>query len=280
MVEMRANDVAASLGGHDVHLRDLRIRHVWPLWLAVAAFTAKGLSILGTAKVGIDAHAYWLTGHHASLYWRPPAGIDAYLYSPAFAQLIRPLTLLPWPVFYAVWVVAESLAFAWLLKPLGWAWGVPALTLCAFEVVPGNVSGFVAVAALLGLSRWPQAWAFVALTKPTMALGLPWAAARRDRVALRRTAVATVVVIAVSAAIWPREWPAWVGFLLHHAGTDPTLPFRASAAWLLAAVAARRHRPWLVVPLMVLASPPTLAIGEYITLFAALPRLRAIRAPT
>ncbi|TAM86942.1 MAG: DUF2029 domain-containing protein [Jatrophihabitans sp.] len=258
----------------EARLRDLRIRHVWPLWLAVAAFTAKGIWALGPAKVGIDAHAYWLTGHHWPLYWRPPAAVDAYLYSPAFAQAIRPLTLLPWPAFYALWICAETAAFAWLLKPLGWAWGVPALMLCAFEIVPGNVTGFVAAAAVLGMSRRPEAWTFVALTKPSLMLGLPSALGRRDWRGLRRMAVAVAAVVAVSAAIWPGQWAAWITFLFHDRGSDPTLPYRVGASWLLAAVAARRRRPWLVVPLMVLASPPTLAIGEYATLFAAVPRLR------
>lgn len=260
-------------------MRDLRVRHVWPLWPAVGALVAKALTVLGPAKVGIDAHAYWLTGHHSPLYWRAPAGIDAYLYSPAFAQFIRPLTWLPYPAFYAVWVLAESAAFAWLLRPLGLAWGVPAFLLCAYEIVPGNVTGFVAVALVLGATRWPQAWTFVLLTKPTLALGPVWYLARRDWPGLRRLAVAVLAVAAVSALLWPSAWVAWFRFLLANRGEDPSLPFRVLAAWLLAGWAARRDRPWLLVPLMVLASPPTLAIGEYVTLFAAVPRLRRIGAP-
>jgi hypothetical protein len=47
---------------------------------------------------GYDSHAYWLT-RRGSRYLAAPGRHDAYLYSPAFAQVIRPLTLLPWPVF-------------------------------------------------------------------------------------------------------------------------------------------------------------------------------------
>lgn len=46
------------------------------------------------------------------------------------------------------------------------------------------------------------------------------------------------------------------------------------------AMFAHRGPRWLIVPLMVLASPPTLAIGEYVTLFAAVPRLRSQGART
>jgi hypothetical protein len=258
----------------EARLRDLTARHVWPLWIAVALLAARAVTAMGSAKVGIDAHAYWLTGHHSPLYWRAPAGIDAYLYSPAFAQVIRPLTLLPWPVFFGVWVAAESLAFAWLLKPLGWAWGVPAFILCSVEIVAGNITGFVAVAAVLGTIRSPMAWSFVLLTKPTLALGLPRYTGRRDWRAVRLILVVTAAIVVVAALVWPTAWPAWIRFLLGHRGQDPTLPYRAAAAWLLAAVTARRGPRWLILPLMLLASPPTLAIGEYVTLFAAVPRLR------
>ncbi len=46
--------------------------------------------------------------------------MDAYLYSPAFAQVISVTTWLPWPVFAALWAGLEAAAFLWLLRPLGW----------------------------------------------------------------------------------------------------------------------------------------------------------------
>ena len=47
-----------------------------------------------------DAHAYW-TAWQGGMYDTPWLVNGAYSYSPAFAQLIWPLTLLPWPVFAA-----------------------------------------------------------------------------------------------------------------------------------------------------------------------------------
>lgn len=53
------------------------------------------------------------------MYGLPPNTADAYLYSPAFAQLIWPLAQLPWPLFVAAGAVAGFALYAWLLRPLG-----------------------------------------------------------------------------------------------------------------------------------------------------------------
>ena len=74
--------------------------------------------------------------------------MGAYLYSPAFAQLIRPLTILPWPVFVTVWT-AFNLAIVWWL--LG-RWSLPAMLFIPipFEIVSGNVHLMYAAAIVLG----------------------------------------------------------------------------------------------------------------------------------
>ena len=51
----------------------------------------------------VDAYAYWAT-RAGDPYASAEAGrIGAYLYSPAFAQLLAPFVILPWPVFCAGW---------------------------------------------------------------------------------------------------------------------------------------------------------------------------------
>ncbi|TAM86941.1 MAG: DUF2029 domain-containing protein [Jatrophihabitans sp.] len=267
--------VAGPRPSQRVRLSDLRIRHVWPLWLALAALMYTGLDVYARRGVfGIDAHAYWLTGHHVHLYGATATTRDAYLYSPAFAQAIRPLTWLPWPAFYGLWVVLEAAAFAWLLKPLGWAWGVPALLLCGFEIYQGNVVALLAVALVVGLGRGPRAWAFPALTKVTVALGPLWFVVRGEWRALRTVAVTVAVVLAISVALDPSAWASWLHLLVRHPGLDPTLPYRLATAVAVTVYAARADRTWLLAPAMILASPVTHGLGQYLTLLAAIPRLR------
>ena len=262
-----------------VRLADLGIRHLWPLWIALGLFMYEGIATFaGAGRYGIDAHAYWLTGHHHQLYGAAPSTADAFLYSPAFAQLVHPLTALPWPAFYGVWVCLEAAAFVWLLKPLGWAWGVPAFLLCGFEIYQGNVIGLLAVTLVIGMGRAPEAWAFPALTKVTITLGPLWFLARGQWRSLARAAAATAVVVAISAAINPGAWADWLQLLLHHPGLDPSLPYRIVAAAGVAVYAARRDRMWLLAPAMVLATPVTHGLGQYLTLLAAIPRLRGAEA--
>ena len=71
----------------------------------------------GWYGIGWDAHAYYVAWY-GGLYEELPGSVDAYNYSPLFAQVIWPLTLLPWPVFCAVFVGAAAAGVAWLLRPL------------------------------------------------------------------------------------------------------------------------------------------------------------------
>lgn len=259
-----------------VRLSELQIRHVWPLWAALTALMYTGLDVYARrGKYGLDAHAYWLTGQRSNLYTGSLRALDLYHYSPAFAQAIRPLTMLAWPAFYAVWVCVETAAFVWLLAPLGWAWGVPAFLLCGFEMYQGNVIALLGVALVVGLRRFPEAWAFAALTKVTIALGPVWFLVRGEWTKLGRAALATALVAGVSAMFAPNEWAAWLRLLTAHQGLEPTFPYRLAAAVALTAYAARRDRAWLLAPAMVLAAPVTQGLGQYLTLLAAVPRLRA-----
>ena len=142
-------------------------------------FTGLYLLILVGGQGFLDAHAYWATDLAHLYQGAIVGGRDAYLYSPAFAQLIWPLTQLPFPAFAAVWVIAEGAGLLWLLRPLPWSWQVPFLLLASPELVSGNIHVFLAVAIVLGF-RYPVAWAVVLLTKVTPGIGLLWFAVRRE----------------------------------------------------------------------------------------------------
>jgi hypothetical protein len=138
---------------------------------ALAVALGRFHALISQGHLGADAHAYWLVGQPGvPLYSALPGELDAYLYSPAFAQAISLVTWMPWPAFVALWLLLEAIAFGWLLAPLGWRVAVPLWLLCSMEISLGNVVGFLAVAAVLGTKR-PAVWAAFALTKPSLFLG-------------------------------------------------------------------------------------------------------------
>src|SRR5687768_1759931 len=66
--------------------------------------------------VGIDARAYWrvdLAHPYAS------SGVgeySTYLYSPAFAQFLSPLYVLPFEAFFVLWTAASVVVLYWLVR--------------------------------------------------------------------------------------------------------------------------------------------------------------------
>ncbi len=221
-----------------------------------------------------DARAYWNTGEgRIEPYSLPPNSTNAYLYSPLFKQLISPLTLLPWPFFLMVWLTAALAAYVWLLKPLGWLWGSVALLWCIPEMVRGNIISFLAVSVVLGLGRFPVAWAFPILTKPVLGVGVFWFIYRRE---WRKTFIifaTTLGLVGLSYLYEPHLWTTWFNFLLDSSGnTMLFLPVRAVLAILLVLYAARTNRAWLV-PFALLICTPVLGGYPTLLILAAVPRL-------
>ena len=242
-------------------------------WLASIVCGVWWSCYINNGVHGLDAHAYWSTAHRANLYGAAPGSIDAYLYSPVFSTVIRPLALLPWHIFLGVWMLAESAAFVWLLKPLGLRWGLPAFVLCLIEISVGNVYSFFAVVAVVGLSR-PAAWALPLLTKMTPGLGPVWFAARRQWRNLAVSLAITAAIAAASIGYTPEAWEQWLHFLSVNAGGNQWyMPVRVAAAVMLTAIGAIKGKPWVIAPAMLLANPVIVNAWMGITLLAALPRL-------
>ena len=104
--------------------------------------------------------------------WTSPV---AYVYSPAFLEVIAPLRALSWTAFVAVWTAMLLGAVLYLTGPrLLWL----GVLVASAELYGGNISLFLALAIVLGF-RWPATWAFVILTKVTPGIGLLWFALRR-----------------------------------------------------------------------------------------------------
>lgn len=224
--------------------------------------------------VGADSHAYWVAARSPDTwYTTPPDHVDAYLYSPAFAQLLWPLGLLPWPVFQGVWVAGQAGVLAWLLRPLGWRKALTLAPLFVPELLLGNVYLFLAAALVLAVRGRPGALVAPLLTKVTPAVVGLWFVLRGDWRAVRSAALLLTAVVGASVAINPRAWPRWVEFLASNAGGGgPWFVVRFVVATALVVWAARSGRAWLLAPALLLACPVFSAFSPY-TVLGAVPRL-------
>lgn len=205
-----------------------------------------------------DAHAYW-AADLADPYTTGVNEEDAYLYAPAFLQAIAPLKLLPWEVFFVVWVALNLAALAWTVGPI---LAVIVLLPTAYSPVwvniwYGNIAIFMA-AALVLVFRWPGAWSFLILTKITPGVGLAWFAARRE---WRYLLVAVGVTLAISAVSFVLAPAAWIEWPQRLATTSPEifpLPplwMRLIAAVAIAAIGGMVSARWTVALAAVLAQP-------------------------
>ena len=231
----------------------------------------------------VDAYAYWAT-RSGDFYAAASAGrVGAYLYSPAFAQILTPLVLLPWPVFAAVWTGLLAAAY-WALVG---NWALPLLLFLPipFEIISGNIHLLYAVAIVIGF-RCPAAWALMLLTKVTPGVGLLWFLVRREWRQLATALLVTGAIAAVSYVLDPSAWARWLELLRTDAVTAgsgsfttvgwylpiPLLP-RLIAAAVVVVVAALTDRRWLV-PVAVVLALPVVWLNSLAVLVACVPLLR------
>jgi hypothetical protein len=243
-------------------------------WVAIVFFAEPFGRTWGTMQ---DARCYWLpslTYPYARSSWTDPI---AYVYSPAFLQLISPITALPWQAFVAVWAAILIAAVRFLTGPRLLVVG---LVVAAMEIAGGNIELLIAVAIVLGF-RWPATWAFVLLTKVTPAIGLLWFAVRGEWRRFGIALVATAAVVLVSSALLPGTWGEWIDVLIRNAGRDGTwaaLPiplwFRFPIAAALVTWGARTDRYW-TVPVAAMLALPALWYGGLSILLAVI----ALRRP-
>jgi hypothetical protein len=274
----------------------LVLARVRATWLAIKR-TAENLSDLGVVLAGtawfvivflaLPFGRAWQTGQEAFCYWianlNSPYSLSdwgspiAYVYSPAFLQLVLPLTHLPWLLFMAIWTGLLIGAVRYLTGPRLFAAGV---LLAAVELAGGNISLFLAVAIVIGF-RWPAAWSFVLLTKVTPGIGLLWFVARREWRQVGIALGATALVIAASSILMPRAWLDWFDLLTSLPGRDGTwaavpipLVVRLPVAVAVVLWGARTNRRW-TVPVAAMLALPALWYGGLTMLLAVI----ALRDP-
>jgi len=252
---------------------------VWVVAIALAAPFE-----WGTLGTGHDARPYWAA---AVSYPYANAGVGAngaYLYSPAFLQLLAPIRVLPWTAFLACWEAVLLVATAALSGPvlLG-----PVLLVVTPELWGGNIDILLALAVVLGF-RWPATWAFVLLTKVTPGVGLLWFAVRREWRSLGIALGTTAAIVALSALFAADAWFGWIRTLVDNVGRPVTsgsfpIPFlvRLPFAVLVVVWGARTDRRW-TVPVACLLALPVIWYGSLSLLLGVIPLERprlAVRWP-
>lgn len=202
-----------------------------------------------------DAKVYWRFDFDHLYASSTVGGREAYLYSPAFAQLLSPLGILPWPVFKALFSAASLLLLAWMAGPrLGALMLLIPGSPIANEIGVGNIHLVIAATVVLGF-RFPQAWAFNLLTKITPGIVLLWFVGRRAWRSLVLALGATAGIALISFAVAPHLWFDWADILRTNSSVSipayaVALPLpllvRLPIAAVLALVAGMRDWRWLV----------------------------------
>ncbi len=220
--------------------------------------------------VGIDARAYYAVDLAHPYIGAALGQHPGYLYSPAFAQFLSPLYVLPFEAFYVLWTIASILVLYWLVRP--WPWALLILFLpWTYELFVGQVHLFFAAVLVLGF-RWPALWAFNILTKVTPGVGLLWFLVRREWRALAIALGTTLAIVVVSFALNPTAWFEWYALLRASAGGGELLVVRLAAAAVIVVAGALTDRRW-AVPIAVWLALPVVWIESWVVLLAII-RLR------
>jgi hypothetical protein len=224
----------------------------------------------------LDMHTYWATGAGVSYGASNPYTIGAYLYAPAFAQAIAPLTTLPWPWFAALWTAAIAAVYIWLVGR--WAFPLLFTGAVALELYLGQIDIFLAAAVVIGF-RYPAVWAFPLLTKVAPGIGLLWFVFRREWRNLIVAITATVAVAGASAWLAPELWRDWWELLRRSLldrqvveGAYLGIPVWLRLPFAVAIIGwgARTDRHW-TVPVGILLAMPILWVNVFSLLLAVVP---------
>jgi hypothetical protein len=229
----------------------------WRRWERPLEFGSLVAAVLGTLIIAANSHGF---GVDMGGIWRidpfHPYRIgdygapSAFFYSPVFALIAAPFGVLPWPVFRFAVLVFDLLALRWLLgRWAGYALLIPAVM---NDLIGVNVDLPLTAAVVISFQR-PALWAAVLLTKVTPVVGALWFVARREWRAVAEVIGVTLALGALSVAIAPDAWVAWITLLVDNVSRDPgpvafpiPLWIRLPIAAVLAIVAGWTNRPWLI----------------------------------
>jgi hypothetical protein len=241
------------------------------VWCVLIVFGIVPYGLCGnTQTVPCDAYSFW-AADGTPYVWETNL---EYRYSPAFLWMIYPFQAFPFEVFLAAWTAGHIAALIWLRA--GWVLLVPGLN---EDVLRGNISTFLALAAVLAIERSAGWWSAALLTKVTPSVGLVWHAVRGEWRSLAWCLTLMLAIVGIGFAIAPHLWVQWFGTLAHADATyeigHPLGPLwlRVAGGTVLVAFAARTTRAWLIPVAMFLAVPGLWAFNW--GLLAGVPRLVA-----
>ena len=248
----------------------------------VACLVLAVAHLLGLLDIGVDAYTYWTVDPSNPYTSSAPGTAQAYFYSPAFAQLMAPIHLLPWQVFVAAWTLLLTAALLWQTG----LWMAIALLLVPVfvDLTVGNIHLLLGAAIVLGF-RWPWTWAFVLLTKITPGVGLLWFVFRREWRNLGIALGVTAAIAAGSFLLRPDLWRQWFDLVIAATRAPDwkflviTIPvwFRLPFAVALLYWGARTDRLW-TVPLASCIALPVLWLNGFAMLVAIIPLLAGTNA--
>jgi hypothetical protein len=225
---------------------------------------------------GVDARAYWGIDL-AHPYAESGVGVvSTYLYSPPFAQIMAPFSLLPFPVFFALWTALNLAILVWLVRP--WPWAVPMLILpITYELLVGNVHFLITAAIVVALGR-PAAWVLPILTKITPGIGGLWHAIRGDWRGVIEIGGLVLAIVVVSYLVNPTAWVDWIALLTTNAERGELLIPRVVIGAVMVVIGALTGRRWLV-PVAVWLALPVVWINAWVVLLATIRLRHPVPAP-
>src|SRR4051794_8227262 len=128
-------------------------------WTAIVLLARPGLP-WSTAQEALCYFLPSLSAPYVLSDWTSPV---AYVYSPAFLQLLSPLTGLPWQIFVGVWAAILFGAVRFLAGPrLFWL----AVIAAGAHLIRGNIAPLLTGAIVLRFP-WAGLWAFLLPAKNT-----------------------------------------------------------------------------------------------------------------
>ncbi len=238
-----------------------------------------------------DEHAYWL-GAQRLLNGQPlydPTATSvtpyAYWYPPPLAQVLIPVAaLLPSRAFDIGWIGLQLICLLWMARwrPLV-ALALVVYLPIAVELSYSNVHLVLAALIVLGLRRWPWAFAIGAAIKLAPGLGILYLLLRRRWRDAGIAIAVGLVILVISVAIGPSAWSGFIATVQARGPGDisgllPIPYFVRVIAAVVVTVMAGLVRPRLGEPLLVVAitiALPTLWLDAFATLVAILPLLAA-----
>jgi hypothetical protein len=236
---------------------------------------------------GQDEHAYWLAAQRLlngqPLYDPTATSVTPYTYwyPPPLAQVLVPIAaILPARAFDIAWVGLQLVCLLWIAR---WR-PLVALALIVFlpvavELSYSNVHLILAALVVLGLRRWPWAFAIGTAIKIAPGLGILYLLLRRR---WRDAAIAVavgLVILAASVAIGEGTWSSFIATVQSRGPADisgllPVPYFVRVAVALVVTLFAGLIRPRIGEPLLVVAitiALPTLWLDAFATLIAIVP---------